>query len=164
MDSQKLHLLSDSVLIKEFQSKADKKFFEELYLRYKNMIYSYVRKFLYRTPEDIAKEIVQEVFIKVYLELNTLRTPEAFRSWLYKIARNFCLKHIRSNKGVNISLDDCNSLLGLNIIDSRVNIEEESVNNKIREVVFNEIKKLDDKLRDVIFLKFFDRFLIFESS
>lgn len=165
MDYSKLGELPDSELVKIFQLKVDKKVFEELYNRYKDMIYSYVRKFLYRTPEDIAKEIMNEIFIKVYLELSSLKNPEAFKFWVYKIARSFCLKYIRSQKGFNISLDSNNdSALPLELVDTNVNLENDYINNEIRSAVFQEINKLDDKLREIIILKFFDNMTYDEIS
>ena len=129
------------------------------------MIYSYVRRFLYRTPKDITGEIMNEIFIKVYLELSSLKNPEAFKFWVYKIARSFCLKYIRSQKGFNISLDSNNdSTLPFELVDTNVDLENDYINNEVRSAVFQEINKLDDKLREIIILKFFDNMTYDEIS
>ncbi|MDD5066232.1 MAG: sigma-70 family RNA polymerase sigma factor [bacterium] len=157
MEADKYKKSNDAELVRFFQSGKDKAAFEELYNRYKNMIYSYVRKFLYRTPEDIAREIVHEVFIKVYLELYTLRTPEVFKYWLYKIARTLCLKHIRGQKSIDVSMDSSEFMAPfLNLSDNRSDIEQNYINNEVRTLVFQELDKLDDKLKDIVMLKFFD--------
>ncbi len=42
-----------------------------------------------KSPED-AEEVTQEVFLKAYQNLASLRRPEHFRAWLRQIARNTC--------------------------------------------------------------------------
>lgn len=156
---------ADWELVVEFKKTANKKVFEELYKRYKNMIYSYVRKFLYRTPADIAGEIMHEIFIKVYLELKSLKNPKAFKLWLYKVARSICLKYIRSQKAVEFSLDSEQFPLPDNLaVDLRVDLEKEYINNELRNLVYKEINKLDKKIREVIILKFFDNLTYEEIS
>lgn len=149
--------LQDHELIQLFVQKREKEIFEVLYLRYKNMIYSYIRKFLYKTPEDIALDILNEVFIQVYMKLPTLKNPKAFKIWLYRIARSFCLQHIRMQKNdYNLSLDSYNLTDEINIKDLRINIEEQYINAEIRHFILKEITKLDHYKRELILYKFYD--------
>ncbi len=43
-------------------------------------------------PED-ARDLAQEIFIRIYRRLDTCREPERFVSWMLQIGRNACLDH-----------------------------------------------------------------------
>ena len=53
-----------------------------------------------------AEDVVQETFIKVYQSLSTLRDNSALKAWLYKIATNEALSHLRRNQNGHVSIDD----------------------------------------------------------
>ena len=48
--------------------------------------------------EEEAEDIVQESMITVWRSLNKLRTPEGFKSWLYRIVINKCYDQLRKRK------------------------------------------------------------------
>ena len=66
----------------------DKDAFVFLVDRYQGAVYAYCLNQV-RSEED-AKDVTQEVLLKAYLKLGQLKTPHAFRSWLYTIASNEC--------------------------------------------------------------------------
>ena len=66
----------------------DKDAFVFLVDRYQGAVYAYCLNQV-RSEED-AKDVTQEVLLKAYLKLAQLKTPHAFRSWLYTIASNEC--------------------------------------------------------------------------
>jgi RNA polymerase sigma factor (sigma-70 family) len=62
--------------------------------KYKESVYSFAYTRL-RNFQD-AEDVAQEVFIKAYQRLNTLRQWDSFLAWLYSITSNLCKMHIRS--------------------------------------------------------------------
>lgn len=48
----------------------------------------------YKMDKEIARDLTQEIFMKVFLNINSYETTYAFSTWLYKIAHN----HIIDNK------------------------------------------------------------------
>jgi RNA polymerase sigma-70 factor (ECF subfamily) len=48
--------------------------------------------------EDMAKDIVQETMIAVWQKLRSIRTPETYKTWVYRIAINRCYDVIRKVK------------------------------------------------------------------
>lgn len=48
--------------------------------------------------KDLTKDIVQDVFVKVFSKANTLRDPNKIVSWIYQIARNEVINHFRNAK------------------------------------------------------------------
>jgi len=67
-------------------------------------VYWHVRR-LVGTHAD-AEDVVQETFIKVYRSLSTLRDSSALKAWIYKIATNEALSHLRHNQADHVSIDD----------------------------------------------------------
>ena len=78
----------------------DKDAFVFLVNRYQGAVYAYC---LNQVPsEEDAKDITQEVLLKAYLKLGQLKTPHAFRSWLYTIALNECRMWHRKHRSHDV--------------------------------------------------------------
>src|SRR5512132_4039926 len=69
--------------------------FEELVRRYQRPISAYV----YRMVGDYeaALDLTQEIFIKIYGSLSRYRPEFKFSTWIYKIAHNSAVDHLRRN-------------------------------------------------------------------
>jgi RNA polymerase sigma factor (sigma-70 family) len=66
------------------------------YDRYAVALYAYCRSLL-REPEDAA-DVVQDTFLIATSKLGALRDPGKLRPWLYAVARNECLRRLRSGE------------------------------------------------------------------
>ena len=71
--------------------------------RYRAAIYNLCYRMV-RNPED-ARDLAQEVFIKVFSLLDRYDESYAFSSWLFRIATNHCIDYLRRNRLRFISLD-----------------------------------------------------------
>ncbi len=76
--------------------------FEELVRRYQRPISAYV----YRMVGDYetALDLTQEIFIKIYGSLSRYRPEFKFSTWIYKIAHNAAIDHLRRGSGRERSL------------------------------------------------------------
>lgn len=86
---------SEEDLVRDFQRGEDLAY-AALYNRYKRHIYCFCLKMI--GDEDEVKDIVQEVFLKMYEHRWQLANPSRFRAWLFMIARNQCFTHYRDSK------------------------------------------------------------------
>ena len=77
--------------------------FQEILGRYRGPIYNLCYR-MARNPED-ARDLAQEVFIKVFSLLDRFDEGYAFSSWLFRIATNHCIDHLRRNRLRFLSLD-----------------------------------------------------------
>ncbi len=68
------------------------------YDRYAVALFSYCRSLL-REPEDAA-DVVQDTFLIATAKLGGLRDPGKLRAWLYAVARNECLRRLRSGEAM----------------------------------------------------------------
>lgn len=75
----------DSALVKSL-SQGNNKAFESLFKRYAQKLFSFSLSYL--KNENEAEEVVQEVFLKVWLNRATLKTNTSFHSYLFTIAFN----------------------------------------------------------------------------
>lgn len=70
--------------------------FRELFERYSDNIYGVAMA--YTKLADAAEEIVQDVFVKIWMNRNKLLQVERFDDYLFIVARNYILNYLRNNK------------------------------------------------------------------
>lgn len=87
----------------EFQ-KGDKASFETLMHKYYGRVLNFVYRFTGR--KDVAEDLTQDVFMKVYLNAHTYKPQAKFQTWLFTIARNISLNEIRKASHKTLSLDN----------------------------------------------------------
>lgn len=93
----------DNTLIQKAKS-GDMAAFEQLLYRYDRHVLNIAYSF--RNSEDDAKDIYQEVFIRVYKGLKNFEFRSEFSTWLYRIATNVCISYKRrENRYDTDSLD-----------------------------------------------------------
>ena len=94
--------LADTVLVLRCQL-GDVAAFERLVTQYDGKIRYYVRRLAGRERQE--DDIVQSTWLAVWAQLPKLRHPEAFRTWLYRIARNIALQTLR-RQAEEVPLED----------------------------------------------------------
>lgn len=83
---------------------ADPAAFEALYRAWHRRIYNLIYQLV--SNENDAVDLTQDVFVKLYETLPTLRADEAFVSFLYQMAVNLCRDHYRKRGRVGIDSID----------------------------------------------------------
>ena len=78
--------------------------FEELVRRYQRPISAYVYRMV--GDYDCALDLTQEIFIKIYASLSRYRPEFKFSTWIYKIAHNAAIDHLRRHAGRERSLSN----------------------------------------------------------
>jgi RNA polymerase sigma-70 factor (ECF subfamily) len=84
----------DITLVERYTN-GDMTAFDELMLRYERQIYRLCYRFTSNT--DDARDLAQEVFIKAFEHLAQFRKESSLKTWLYRIATNHCINHVKSN-------------------------------------------------------------------
>lgn len=70
--------------------------FDKLFWEQKDMVYYLALKYFKQVHD--AEEIVQDVFLKVYLNFKKFRKGSSIKTWIYKIALNEIFQKFRKNK------------------------------------------------------------------
>ncbi len=96
--------LSDTELVVRAQ-RGDTAAFEQLVYRHDKKVLSLAARYV--SCADDAKDIYQEVFLKVYRGIQKFRFKSEFSTWLHRITINVCLTHrSRERHSVHTSLDE----------------------------------------------------------
>ncbi len=91
----KLDSIADEDLFAAIQQ-GDEGAFERIFHRYYSALCSFVGNYVARA--DIAKEIVQEVFYRVWINRSNLRDHSAVKTYLYSTAKNHTMNFLRREK------------------------------------------------------------------
>lgn len=130
--------------------------FNLLVRQYQQRTYALVRKMV--IDHDDADDLMQEIFIKIYKNIDKFRADSSLFTWIYRIASNECLSYL-SNKRKRFFLpihDLSNELSGK--ID--LNISGDEIERKLHKALL----KLPDKQRLVFNMKYFDELSYEEIS
>jgi RNA polymerase sigma-70 factor (ECF subfamily) len=127
--------------------------FEELVRRYQRPISAYV----YRMVGDYesALDLTQEIFIKVYGSLARYRPEFKFSTWIYKIAHNSAVDHLRRVGGRERSLINGTDTdqYDMPIESDRLSPEQESEREERRVEIESIVKSLPPAYRELIVLR-----------
>lgn len=74
----------------------DQEEWEMVINQYSKNIYNIALNFSKNSEE--AADITQEIFIKVYQNINKYKTGHNFTAWLFRVAKNYCIDYWRKNK------------------------------------------------------------------
>lgn len=84
--------MDEQQIIKQILA-GDKKAYAHIINEYKNPLYATILR-MTRNPQT-AQDFVQEAFIKIYEQLPKYDGKGSFKSWLYRVAINFCIDEFR---------------------------------------------------------------------
>jgi len=128
----------------------DKEMYREVIRRYEDKLSRYLSKF--SNNKDDIEDILQIVFIKVYKNLYGFDINKKFSSWIYRIAHNEAVNHLKKVKGIRIALDD----VEYKLIDEKADIKKETDNMFLKKDIENVISSMNVKYRDPLVLFFFE--------
>ncbi|MEO9485133.1 MAG: sigma-70 family RNA polymerase sigma factor [Ekhidna sp.] len=74
--------------------------FESLHAEYYGMVHQMCMGFM-KGDRDLAKDLAQESFINTWKSLDKFKEASSYKTWIYRITVNTCLKFIRDNKHKN---------------------------------------------------------------
>lgn len=134
----------------------DKVFFGELVERYQTKLARYTARLGVHDLED-QLDVLQEIFLKVYKNLNAFDGAMKFSSWIYRIAHNEAIswyrkKNVRPEGHLIADSEELISFLSTKSDSADVEFDR-SVNIK---EVNQTLMKIDKKYREVLILRFFE--------
>jgi RNA polymerase sigma-70 factor (ECF subfamily) len=144
-------------------------------IAFEQLVYNYDRAVLsiamrYVRDEDDAKDIYQEVFIRVFRGLKKFEFRSEFSTWLFKITTNVCLTFKSRKKGqimVSIQeeeIDDEKSYETIDIISRERSPEEETADNDLGLLIGNAVDGLTTRQRITFVLKHYEGYKIREIA
>lgn len=152
--------LSDEILMKSDEELAglaldNQGYFLFLIKRYEGKLLKYILRISNVSFEE-AEDILQDVFIKVYQNLNDFDLSLKFSSWIYRITHNQVINNFRKNKARPESVAEALDDKMINKLASGLNIEREVDVFYLRKSINGVLAAMDEKYREVLVLKFLE--------
>lgn len=131
--------------------------FEVLVGRYSTGLFNFICHFL--GDYHLACDVLQQVFLQLYISLPKLRTGEPLKSWLFQVARNRCLDELRRKRPTYFSeletaFDDEESPSLVDIPDSSPLPEEVAIRHDSQRRLRGAIQSLPPRFRSVVLLRY----------
>lgn len=134
----------------------ERAFFGHIVERYQEKMSRYIARLGVHNPDD-RDDVLQEVFVKVYRNLNGFDTNLSFSSWIYRIAHNEAISWYRKHnvRPEGHLVDDSETVLSYLRADS--NSSEEDFDQDINAGELQKaLNELDEKYRSVLILRYFE--------
>ena len=127
---------------------------------HKNSVYNLVLRICGNHEE--AEEIAQDTFLKAFRSLGNFKMKSAFSTWLYRIAYNTAISHVRIKKKDTLSLED----FPADAVDfiSTGSTEEESEKEYRNSLINFALQKINAEERGLISLYYYEEMTIEEIS
>ena len=147
---------NDDVQLIERTLAGDESAFSTLVRKYQKLVHAFVRRKI--GDFHIAEEITQDIFLRVYEKLPTLKNPNTFAGWLYVIAARQCFAWFEKKRIPMESLDAMSPAELEELAYTRYCAEQqrEFVSEQQREVVERLLQKLPEGERSVVTLHYLD--------
>ncbi len=123
---------------------------EALVRQYQARVYAIAYHYL-ANAED-ARDLAQEVFIRIYQNLRFCTDSEMFVPWMIRIARNACVDHLRRRKARPPAQDVDASEAG-HLPAAGRNPEEQWAESSKKRMIYRALRELTDLNREIILLK-----------
>lgn len=137
--------------------------FNLYYNKFKKPLFNYVNKMVRNKME--TEDIVQNVFISLYKNINKIRNKESISFWIFKSARNEVYGYFRKLNHKNIvdfneNQDDNLDFSKNEIINNEFDlsfdknkVEEQIEYKEIKELIENELNKMNKEIKEIFILR-----------
>ena len=160
MTPDAVHNLTDEALVETIVKTNDTLLFEVLYDRYASMVYN--KCYGFANGADEAKDLTQDIFLRVFVKLASFKGKSKFSTWLYAFTYNHCVNYVTRNTAKKIEKQSVSSDSIENIgedIDSTREFESMRV-EQLKHVM--ELISPEEKM--ILLLKYQDNLSIKELS
>ena len=123
--------------------------FDELMIRYERQIYRVCYRFV--DNRDDAMDLAQEVFIKAFEHLPTFRRESSLKTWLYRIAMNHCINHVKKRAREFVEVSETTGSINPSVHSDMENREQRDQFRRL-------VKKLPPKQRAILEMRIHEQF------
>lgn len=162
-------LIDDNKLIKDAQ-RGDMQAFEQLIYKYDRHVLNIAKSF--RNNEDDAKDIYQEVFMRVFKGLKNFQFKSEFSTWLFRITTNVCItyenkKKRHSHESIDKQIgsdDDDNAATVADFIPGEAVTDSRAVGSDLSIHINRALETLPSQQKMVFTLKYYQDYKIREIA
>lgn len=123
--------------------------------RYQEKLKRYIKR-ISNIPDEEINDLIQDIFLSVYENLNSFNPKLSFSSWIYRIAHNKTINFWKKNKysWESLNIDD-NLFLVESVFNEKITENEYQIMEN-KEIISNSLKNIEKKYREVLILKFLE--------
>jgi RNA polymerase sigma-70 factor (ECF subfamily) len=143
-------MLNDQQRLINGLKNGDKKVFEEIYRLYYSPLCFYCLRYVGDMEE--AKELVQGMFLKIWIKRNKIEIASSLKSYLYKAVQNYALNYLQQQKIKQKYVVDREHFPAQPSENGQLKLEEK----ELKEVIKNAILNLPEKRRKIFELSRFE--------
>jgi len=96
--------LTDEELVEQIRITKNDLLFGELYERFSHFVYN--KCYGFTKTKDEAKDLAQDVFVKLYQKLSSYKGKSKFSTWMYSFTYNMCVDYVNKNVLKTVNADD----------------------------------------------------------
>jgi len=157
---------SEIKLVKKAQE-GDIKAFEQLIYKYDRQVLNIAYSF--KNDEDEAKDVYQEVFIRVFKGLSSFQFKSEFSTWLFRIATNVCItlntqKRKHQIESLDSEIEESDEKVSDYIPSEDYKTDEELLNNETKKYITEALDTLPSQQKLAFTLKHYNEYKIKEIA
>ena len=119
---------------------------DKIYENYRQKVFSYLLSKVH--SNDLAEDLCQDVFLKIHEKADAFdETKASLSTWIYTVTRNTLADHYRTRR-VTSEIPET--------LQSGQSVEDEAVNGEMLEHLTQALSQMDERMRDVIILRYYD--------
>jgi len=146
-----LSLLTDEELMFKFQN-GNEAAYNEIVDRYKNKLLNHI--FYYTKNRESAEDVVQDAFIRVYLNKDKYKEIAKVSTWVYTIAINLAKTFLAKEKKKNrFSITGKDGESDFEIPDKKTSTDKPVLVGELGDIIKDSIDSLDEKFREIVILR-----------
>lgn len=150
--------MTDKEIIELYNCGRREESFRGIVDAYTERLYWHVRRFL--CSHDDTNDLLQDIFIKIWTALDSFRGESRLYTWIYRIATNEVLNHLRKQKFRSyLSFESASATL-----EKKIDEDPHFNGNDLQRELHKSIQRLPEKQRTVFNLRYFDELKYEEIS
>ncbi len=131
----------------------DLKAFEELVRSYQRRIYVAIYRMVHNVSD--TEDLVQDTFIRAFHSIGSFNEKYHFSTWIYRIAMNLSINHLKKQTTKSVSLDSLPPRLVVDKTTNPVNKANESI---LKEKIKSALEQLPSEQKAVFILRTYEEF------
>lgn len=146
-------MIDEKELIRQAKN-GDLKAYEQIIGLYEKKVFSTIY-YMVKNDNDV-EDIAQEVFIKIYRNLNNFKEESSLYTWIYRITINVCIDELKKRKKVvylDEKIETKDGEIEFQVSDTGKSLHELTEEKDLREILLKCVRKLSEDQRTMIILR-----------
>ncbi|SMC49691.1 RNA polymerase sigma factor [Moheibacter sediminis] len=152
-------IIEDELLVEKIVKANDAHLFGLLYDRYVPVVYNKCLSFV--SSKEEAQDLTHDIFVKLFVKLNTFKGESKFSTWIYAFTYNHCVNYIQRNQKAQKNTKSINEDIEDEFLDE---ISDEQIHEMKAEKLATALQKIGTEDKALLLMKYQDDFSIKEIA